>query len=63
MSSNYIDTNYESQMVECDIVMSVCDECGKHTPPNECELCLSEAYKQCPLIVKAFKEYEAKHRW
>ena len=47
------DTTYKMQDAVCDLVMSVCDRCGKHEPPNECELCLSDEYKKCPKIVAA----------
>ena len=47
------DTTYKMQDADCDLVMSVCDRCGKHEPPNECELCLSDEYKKCPKIVAA----------
>lgn len=58
MSGYIVDTNYEMQDRDCDIIMSICDKCGKHEPPNECELCLSDAYKKCPLIIMGIKEYE-----
>ena len=49
---------FEAQERDCDFVMDICEKCGKHTPPDECELCLSDAYKQCPKIVEAYKKQE-----
>jgi len=48
---------YETAELGCDIIMSACDPCGKHTPPNECELCLSDAYLQCPKVMAAIENY------
>jgi hypothetical protein len=62
MTGYMVDSNYEMQERDCDFIMSVCDECGKHTPPNECELCLSDAYKKCPKIVEAIKKYDEENR-
>lgn len=48
---------YEIADRECDIVMAACEACGKHTPPNECELCLSDAYKECTTVKAALEKY------
>lgn len=49
---------YEMAERDCDIAMSACDACGKHTPPKECKLCYSDVYKKCPKVIAAFKKYE-----
>lgn len=58
MSELIVDHGFEAQCRDADFIIDICDKCGKHTPPNECELCLSDAYKKCPKIVAAIKEYE-----
>jgi hypothetical protein len=56
MSEFNIDHGFEAQCRDSDFILSICDECG--TPPDECELCLSDAYKKCPKIVAAIKQCE-----
>jgi len=46
---------YEMAERDCDIVLAACEACGKDTPPNECELCLSDAYKNCPTVKAAME--------
>ena len=53
------DFGFEIQDQDCDFVMGICEKCGKHTPPNECELCLSDAYKKCSKIIEAYKNRRA----
>jgi hypothetical protein len=57
------DTTYEAQDRDCDFVMAVCDTCGKHEPPKECKLCMSDAYKKCPKIVAAYKKQAEENQW
>jgi len=48
---------WDAEERDCDVVMAACDACGKHTPPNECELCLSDAYNDCSIVKAARGKY------